>query len=159
MTSKSLCAPLRGTVSSQSLIQPYLVPIVAPFICTLTATNVRVHTYSSYEQIELEKSIAIIIVPDDIDVPKCESNIAIASEVIIDGNNDANDIVTDQIVDDTSICVDNDMVHTQLNDLATLDAHDMFTSYVDPYNPIIHVECSKFVLLRTYSSSVIGMIG
>lgn len=40
------------------------------------------------------------------------------------------------------------MVHIQLNDLATLDAHDMFTSYVDPYNPIIHVECSKFVLLE-----------
>lgn len=89
---------IEGMVSSQSLIQPYLV-IVAPFICTSTTANVRVHTYSSYEQIELEKSIAINIVLDDIDVPKCESNIAIGLEVIIDDNNDANDIVTDQIVD------------------------------------------------------------
>lgn len=77
MTSKSLCAPLRGWFLLKvwfNLILLLLLLLFAPLLLLMLEFTLIV--------IELDKSIAINIVPDDIDVPKCESNIAIGSELI-----------------------------------------------------------------------------
>lgn len=78
-----------------SKFEPYVVPIVTP-ICSSNVLSVGVYTYISREHIKSPNSI--INVPDDIDVLECATHIIIGSQIIIDNNNDAKNIVTDKIV-------------------------------------------------------------
>lgn len=95
--------------------------IVTP-IFTATATIAGVLTYSLHKQIELENSIAIIHVAND--VHNYESYNAIGSEVVINDNNGEDDDIPNNKIDGTSVCIDGDMVHDERHDSVILEVHD-----------------------------------